>query len=285
MRTLLIGESHWELDLEGSHYGIFLCLLRTYCQVDIPQEWGSVENIRALLTLVLTPPGAAPTPLARQDPRCVKRLPNILLNKTTDTALRQAPTWFSAGFVPSIIRDWILWLGVAKTALLRSQAPKPPPNQKVIANVNDIYFLLEYHEGLIMSRVAAGLLRATSIESLLWLHDGIVFSPQLPDHIIQTTVQESLHHFQMHGLRFKCQALREERQSIIDRLPLPSVVTGNIKKRFYSHLHNTGVKRLRPLLDSAAAQISQTSKRAKILGSDQCTLHKFFARKRKADQL
>jgi ribonuclease HI len=285
MRTLLIGDSHWELDLEGSHYGIFLCLLRVHCLGDIPGEWSTVENVRAMLTAVLTPPGGPLAPLARQDPRCIKRLPNMLLNKTREAALRQAPSWFNAGFVPSIIRDWILWMHAAKTALLASAVPKPPPNEKVVANVNDMYYLLEFHEGLIMSRVAAGLLRATHIDSLLWLHDGIVFSPSIPDHIIQHTVQEALHFFQLQGLRFKCQSLREERQRIIDRLPPPSTVTSDTKRRLYSRSLPPNFKRVRPLLDSAVAQITHTAKRAKFLGTDQQTLHKFFARKRKADAL
>jgi hypothetical protein len=148
-----------------------------------------------------------------------------------------------------------------------------------------MYYLLEFHEGLIMSRVVAGLLRATQLDSLLWLHDGIVFSPSIPDHIIQHTVQEALHFFQLQGLRFKCQSLREERQLIIDRLPPPTTVMSNIKRRLYSQSPPTTTKRVRPLLDSAVAQITHTAKRAKLLGTDQQTLHKFFSRKRKADAL
>ncbi len=111
MRLLLLGHSHWEIDLEGSHFAIFLNLLRHH-RIQLPPELNLVEDARKHLTTVL-----AGTRYARENIGYEKHLLNNILNSTPEQLMWKIRKGCDLRVAPPRIAETLQIIHAAKLRL------------------------------------------------------------------------------------------------------------------------------------------------------------------------
>ena len=150
---------------------------------------------------------------------------------------------------------------------------------------NQIYFMLENVEEQFLSMVTSTILAHHEVDSLLWLHDGIWFSPPAPILLIDSALAAARSALNLPNVRAKYQALAGARTKLLSSLPLPSALTSSTDLRL--RLHNDYGRyvppepRIRLPLASVQKQIQHTHQRKRKFDPLQLSVWQYLARKSK----
>ena len=136
-----------------------------------------------------------------------------------------------AGGIPARYDTFLAWVEAAKAALWGSAAPRPTDPR--IKPSNQIYFMLEKVEEQFLSGVVKLILEHHHMDSLLWLHDGIWFTPPAPARLVDSAIQAMKTAMELPTVRVKYSALAEARQELLRRLPLPASLSAGNKLKLH----------------------------------------------------
>ena len=169
LRLLLFGATHHEIDLVGSHYQIFQKFHAKFFSDILP----TVQHLRNLLYEDMRIP---PCPLLHLRPKAPKDLPTHLLNSTLEATVN---AYHQFGYYPSpqvlqTLRD----INQAKNPVLdRLEQLFGPRTLNSLTPNNRPFHTLEHPETLWLRSFTEYICAHTSIDSIIWLHDGIWVSP------------------------------------------------------------------------------------------------------------
>jgi hypothetical protein len=292
MRLALVGHTHWELDVEGCHYAIFLDFLRRYTPLfQLPQAYSSVPLVRQeLVDIFASLVNGFPrkSPYAKAHPDYSKKIPTIALNCDSASMIEYMQKLYRlAGAVPTRYTDFLSWVETAKQALWASPAPRPEDPR--ITTSNQIYFMMEAVEEQLLSGITRNLLEHHAFDSLLWLHDGIWFSPPAPSKLVEHAVETMRQRLQLPTVRVKYSALAQAREDLLRALPLPSGLHAGNKLKLHLYKEQGVYRRVdpgpRPPLASVLRQIKAGHQHKRKFDPTQLTLKAFMERKAKRQRL
>ena len=169
LRSLLFGNTHYEVDLTGSHYQFFSRLARNLLQLPLP----SIADLRTLLREDMV---ATSSDFLTHHPTAPKDLPTILLNST----LGDTVTHFnSLGYYPSFqILAALRAIYNAKPRVLDAIEHRfGKRTLNTLTSANRPFHILEHVETLRLKHFATYLCQHSDVASLIWLHDGVWISP------------------------------------------------------------------------------------------------------------
>ena len=288
MRLALVGHTHWELDVEGCHYAIFVDFLRRYCPgFAIPTAYSSVALVRQEMEDIFAPTlygFPRPSPYAKARPDFKKKIPTVALNwDRKPMGDYMAHFYRLAGGIPARYDTFLAWIEAAKAALWGSAAPRPTDPR--IKASNQVYFMLENVEEQFLSGVVKLVLEHHHMDSLLWLHDGIWFAPPAPARLVDAAIQAIKIAMHLPTVRVKYSSLAEPRQALLRKLPLPaSLSAGNkLKLQLYHEqgpCKKNGMGPISPLA-SVLQQIQAGHQPKRKYDPTQPTLKAFLERKAK----
>jgi hypothetical protein len=196
-RILLAHDSHVELDIQGSHFGIWLSLVLAQGNL-IPEGWfTTVSEHRAYITQCLTSPTATAAfknlhgdrykhpmdhPLLQALP---KYLPIRVLNKGKGAVIKDIRA--ALFFVPSTLENYINTLLRAHDGLVAADALPRVLDERITWR-NDTYFALERIEGVFMHVLLGTIITATRVDSIFFVHDGVYIAPSPESELIQRAI-------------------------------------------------------------------------------------------------
>jgi hypothetical protein len=292
VRLALVGHTHWELDVEGAHFAIFLDCLRRYVpHLAILPGFDSVTAARASLKDIFEPLTNGiqyTTAFAKASPDYPKKTLTIALNLPGERMLTYMEQFFPPPqAVPRRYQLFLTWVNEAKNALWHSHMPRPQDPR--MRRGNQIYFMLENIEEQFLSMVTAVILEHHQVDSILWLHDGIWFSPPAPFPLIDAALAAARQALQLPTVRAKYQSLAQARTTLLRGLPLPSTLQTSNDLRL--RLHNEYGRyvppepRTRMPLTSAHKQVTLSHQRKRKFDPLQLSVWQYLARKAKQRKL
>ena len=169
LRSLLFGNTHYEVDLTGSHYQFFSRLARNLLQLPLP----SIADLRTLLREDMV---ATSSDFLPHHPTAPKDLPTILLNSTLGDTVTH---YNSLGYYPS-------FQTLAALRAIHNAKPRVldaiehrfgKRTLNTLTSANRPFHILEHVETLWLKHFATYLCQHSDIASLIWLHDGVWISP------------------------------------------------------------------------------------------------------------
>jgi hypothetical protein len=138
-RLILYGATHTEIDIEGAHLGILICLIRKYCQQHLCQEFSSVSAARTFLLEEL-----GGTRYARAFPRYQKDSFSIMINMHISTFLAFVHTYVIG--TSDRFKEVLVKFQNAKDTLSRMLPPGAPDGR--VNHRNNLYFACERIEAI-----------------------------------------------------------------------------------------------------------------------------------------
>jgi hypothetical protein len=129
-----------------------------------------------------------PSPYAKARPDYKKKIPSVALNWDREPMGNYMARFYRlAGGIPARYDAFLAWIEVAKAALWASAAPRPTDPR--IKPSNQIYCMLENVEEQFLAGLVKLVLEHHQTDSILWLHDGIWFTPPAPARLVDSAIQ------------------------------------------------------------------------------------------------
>jgi hypothetical protein len=196
-RVLLAHDSHIELDIQGSHFGIWLSLVHAQGNLTPVGWFTTVAEHRTYIMQCLTSPSATHAcknlhgnaynspidhPLLQSLP---KYLPIRVLNKGKSSVMTEIRT--ALFFVPQALEAYIDMLILIHDKLVAADALPSVLDERVTWR-NDTYFALERIEGVFMHVMIGTILTAARVESVFFVHDGVYIAPAPDPDLVQRAI-------------------------------------------------------------------------------------------------
>ena len=209
-RAAVFGADHFEVDMQGAFYELFRCLLDCTNLLDSSLSIGlpPLHEVRLMLHTQL---GA--TPYARRHPDFVKRLPSIALNIPMAQTLRTI-RWFNF-FIPDPVRAWLQQIEHGKTIVLPELVRRGfDRDRSRITDRNVFFYHIEAFEAAYMRQLIGTLLSVWTPQSLVWIHDGFLVCPCIPEHILRWANGTAAQRMQVPPVFLQVTSLLEQHEQV-----------------------------------------------------------------------
>ena len=192
-RAAVFGADHFEVDMQGAFYELFrsLCTCANLSDTTLPTRLPPLHEVRLMLHTQL-----GDTSYARRHPDFVKRLPSIALNIPMAQTLRTIQ-WFNF-FIPDPVRAWLQQVEHGKTVALPELIRRG--FDRDVSRINDrnvFFYHIEAFEAAYMRHLIGTLLSVWTLRSLVWIHDGFLVCPCIPEHILRWANGAAAHRLQV----------------------------------------------------------------------------------------